>query len=80
MFSFLKSEKFGTDCAREFSDCILLLPELGLEILADDRGTGAAVVRGVDEDKFLFSKSFLFWELLEAPSTRDASPNDLSCL
>jgi hypothetical protein len=60
VFSFLKSEKFGADCARGFSDCTLRLPELGLEILDDDRGTGTTVVRGVDEDEFLFSKSFLF--------------------
>ena len=54
MFSFLKSEKFRTDSAREFFDCILLLPELGLEILADDRGTSAAAMRGVDEGKIIF--------------------------
>lgn len=79
MFSFLKSEKFGTDCARGFSDCARRLPELGKEILADDRGTGVTGVRGVEEDKFLFIKSFLFWELLEALSPKDASLNDLSC-
>ena len=57
VFSFLKSEKFGTDSARGFSDCILLLLELGLYILADDRGTGAAAVRGVDEDKIMFRET-----------------------
>lgn len=77
MFSFLKSEKLGTDCTRGFSNCALCLPELGLEILDDNRGTGA-VVRGVDEDKFLFGKSFLFCEVLEAMSPKDASVNDLS--
>ena len=60
MFSFLKSEKFGTDCARGFSDCALRLPELEFESLVDDLGAAAAVVRGVDEDKFLLGKSFLF--------------------
>jgi hypothetical protein len=58
VFSFLKSEKFGTDCARGFSDWTLRFPELELETLADDRGTEIAGVRGVDEDKFLLGKSF----------------------
>lgn len=60
VFSFLKSEKLGTDCARGFSNSGLRRPELRLENLDDDRGAGAAGVQGVGEDKFLLGKSFLF--------------------
>lgn len=78
VFSFLKSEKLGTDCARGFSDCALRLPELELRAFADDRGTGVAEVRGVAEDKFLLGKNFLVWVLLDALSPKAASLNNLS--
>ena len=60
VFSFLRSEKLGTDCARGFSNSGLRRPELRLETLPDDRGADAVGVQGVDEGKFLLGKSFLF--------------------
>lgn len=50
VFSFLKSEKFGTDCARGLSDSSLRRPVLMLETLADERGAGAVGVQGVDSN------------------------------
>lgn len=48
VFSFLNSEKFGTDCARGLSDSNLRRPEPRLETLADERGAGAVGVQGVE--------------------------------
>lgn len=68
MFSFLKSEKLGTDCTREFSGWVLHFTEQVLVALVDDLGTDAADVRGVEEDKLLLNGSFLELLLLEEPS------------
>lgn len=55
VFSFLKSEKFGTDWARGLS----------LRLPPDERETDTAVVRGVPEGICLLGKIFLL--CLEAP-------------
>ena len=78
VFSFLRSEKLGTDCTRGFSDCILLFAKLELEALEADLEDAAATFRGVDDEKFLFGKTLLFWELLEAPFPTEASLIELS--
>lgn len=78
VFSFLRSEKFGTDAAMGFSDCALRLPELEFESLDDDLGAGAAFVRAIDDDKFLLGKGFFVWLGLEAPSPEDPSLRNLS--
>ena len=78
VFSFLKSEKLGTDCARGFSDGALRLPELELRAFADDRGTVVAELRGVAEDAFLLGKNFLVWVFLDALSPKAVSLNNLS--
>lgn len=79
VFSFLKSEKLGTDCTRGFSDCILLLAKLELDALEADLEAATDKFRGVDDEKFLFGgKSLLFWALLEAPFPKDASLIELS--
>lgn len=77
VFSFLRSEKFGTDCASGFSDCALRLPEK-LEALSDDREGSAAEVRGEDEDELRLGRGFLVWVLPVAPSPKAASPDNLS--
>ena len=76
VFSFLKSEKLGTDCARAFS--VLRFTVLGIEAFVADLGTGAAEVRGVDKGKFLLGKSFLAWVFLETLFPKDVSLKDLS--
>jgi len=78
VFSFLKSEKLGTDCARGFSNGALRLPEVELEALTEDLEPGATELRGVDEDKLRFGKGFFIWLLLETPSSGYASNSSSS--
>jgi hypothetical protein len=51
VFSFISSEKFGTDCASDLSD--LRLPEEVFETLPDGFGTDAALRGVIEEDMFL---------------------------
>lgn len=74
MFSFLKSEKLGTDCAREFS--ARRFPEEKFAPLTADRDI--AEVRGMDEGMLRLGKDFLLCVLLEAPSPEADSPGNVS--
>lgn len=78
MFSFLSSEKLGTDCARGFSELTLRRTAVLFEALDADLGTGVASVRGVDEDELFVGKSFLLCALLDKPSTKEVSMKDPS--
>lgn len=76
VFSFISSEKFGTDCASDLSD--LRLPEEVFETLPDGFGTDAAVLEVIEEGMFLLGCTFLAWELREATFPIDCCP--LACL
>lgn len=76
MFSFLKSERLGTECVRGFSN--LRLPETELLALTNDLGIDATVVRGVEE-RLLLDKSFLDCMFLIELSPKKVSLKGTSC-